>query len=207
VDRRLPEPALLGADLQGGAAWRKRLMDDLGDQGDVTALIDRRSDAELAALMENLGGNCVATLAEAFAAVDHDRPTCFLAYTIKGWGTPSPATRTTTAGLMTKAQMAEWQQAHGRARRAGMGALRRGSKDVDACGLPRKVPFFARRAAALRTRAAAGAGSRRRADREISTQPGFGKILDELARGDSRWPSASSRPRPTSPVTTNLGPG
>jgi pyruvate dehydrogenase E1 component len=45
----------------GGAVWRKRLMDDLGDQGDVTALIDRRSDAELAALMENLGGNCVET--------------------------------------------------------------------------------------------------------------------------------------------------
>jgi pyruvate dehydrogenase E1 component len=29
----------------GGAVWRTRLMDDLGDQGDVTALIDRRSDA------------------------------------------------------------------------------------------------------------------------------------------------------------------
>jgi pyruvate dehydrogenase E1 component len=27
----------------GGAVWRKRLMDDLGDQGDVTALIDRRA--------------------------------------------------------------------------------------------------------------------------------------------------------------------
>nr|MEC9418198.1 1-deoxy-D-xylulose-5-phosphate synthase N-terminal domain-containing protein [Pseudomonadota bacterium] len=40
----------------GGAVWRKRLMDDLGDQGDVTALIDRRSDDELADLMENLGG-------------------------------------------------------------------------------------------------------------------------------------------------------
>jgi pyruvate dehydrogenase complex dehydrogenase (E1) component len=52
----------------GGAVWRKRLMDDLGDQGDVTALIERRSDDELAALMENLGGNCVETMAEAFAA-------------------------------------------------------------------------------------------------------------------------------------------
>ena len=27
----------------GGAVWRKRLMDDLGDQGDVTALIEARS--------------------------------------------------------------------------------------------------------------------------------------------------------------------
>ena len=42
---------------QGGAAWRKRLLDELGDQGDVTALIERRSDDELAALMGNLGGH------------------------------------------------------------------------------------------------------------------------------------------------------
>ncbi|MEP5024741.1 MAG: 1-deoxy-D-xylulose-5-phosphate synthase N-terminal domain-containing protein, partial [Anderseniella sp.] len=54
----------------GGSVWRKRLMDDLGDQGDVTALIDARSDDELAELMENLGGNCVATMAEAFEAID-----------------------------------------------------------------------------------------------------------------------------------------
>jgi pyruvate dehydrogenase E1 component len=93
----------------GGAVWRKRLMDDLGDQGDVTALIDRRTDAELAALMENLGGNCVQTMAEAFAAIDHDRPTCFLAYTIKGWGTPIAGHKDNHGGLMTKAQMAEWQ--------------------------------------------------------------------------------------------------
>ncbi len=53
----------------GGAEWRKRLMDDLGDQGDVTALIEARSDAELAALMENLGGNCVETMAQQFAAI------------------------------------------------------------------------------------------------------------------------------------------
>ena len=28
----------------GGAVWRQRLMEDLGDQGDVSALIDRHSD-------------------------------------------------------------------------------------------------------------------------------------------------------------------
>jgi pyruvate dehydrogenase E1 component len=29
----------------GGAVWRKHLMDDLGDQGDVTALIERAPTA------------------------------------------------------------------------------------------------------------------------------------------------------------------
>ncbi|MFU8836639.1 MAG: transketolase, partial [Roseovarius sp.] len=36
---------------QGGAAWRKRLMDDLGDQGPLSALIESRSDEELGRLM------------------------------------------------------------------------------------------------------------------------------------------------------------
>ncbi|MBE0694889.1 MAG: transketolase, partial [Aquamicrobium sp.] len=42
---------------QGGAAWRKRLMDDIGDQGEVSRLIEARSDAELAELMANLAGH------------------------------------------------------------------------------------------------------------------------------------------------------
>src|SRR6266540_1377296 len=31
---------------QGGAAWRRRLLDEIGDQGDVTRLIEARSDDE-----------------------------------------------------------------------------------------------------------------------------------------------------------------
>jgi pyruvate dehydrogenase E1 component len=51
---------------QGGAAWRRRLHDDLGDQGPVSRLIERRSDAEIAALMSNLGGHDLPALLEAF---------------------------------------------------------------------------------------------------------------------------------------------
>src|SRR5712675_1877433 len=67
---------------QGGAAWRKRLLDELGDQGDVTKLIDKRSDDELARLMGNLGGHDLPAVIEAFGKIDHDRPTCFICYTI-----------------------------------------------------------------------------------------------------------------------------
>ncbi len=94
---------------QGGAVWRKRLMDDLGDQGDTTALIDGLSDDQLSELMENLGGNCVETMTKAFAAIDHDKPTCFLAYTIKGWGTPLAGHKDNHSGLMNVDQMAAWQ--------------------------------------------------------------------------------------------------
>src|SRR5687767_10953833 len=55
---------------QGGAAWRKRLLDDLGDQGPVTRLVEGRSDDELARLMSNLGGHDLPSLLQAFEAVD-----------------------------------------------------------------------------------------------------------------------------------------
>jgi pyruvate dehydrogenase E1 component len=83
---------------QGGAAFRKHLRDDIGDQGPVSQLIDRRSDEELLALMSNLGGHDMASMLEAFEAIDHDRPVCFIAYTIKGVGLPFQATRTTMRG-------------------------------------------------------------------------------------------------------------
>ena len=73
---------------QGGAVWRQRLLDDIGDQGAVSDLIGRRSDLELAALMENLGGNCVATLSRAFSEVGDDKPTCFPRLYDKGLGDP-----------------------------------------------------------------------------------------------------------------------
>ncbi|MBD9539128.1 transketolase [Ensifer sp. ENS04] len=189
----------------GGAVWRKRLADDLGDQGDVSALIDRRSDAELSALMENLGGNCVETMAETFAAIDHDRPTCFLAYTIKGWSTPIAGHKDNHGGLMTTTQFAEWQ-AH-----MGVG---RGEEWEPFAGVADRqalqaflaaVPFFAE-------------GIRRRAEhrlevppiafetqREVSTQMAFGKILDDLAKGKSDLAERILTTSPDVTGTTSLG--
>ena len=90
---------------QGGSAWRKRLDDDIGDQGPVTRLIEARSDDELARLMTNLAGHDLPALIEAFGAVDHDRPTCFICYTIKGFGLPFAGHKDNHAGLMTVKQM------------------------------------------------------------------------------------------------------
>ena len=36
--------------------------------------------------MTNLGGHDLATILEAFESIDHDRPVCFIAYTVKGYG-------------------------------------------------------------------------------------------------------------------------
>jgi len=190
----------------GGAVWRKRLMDDLGDQGDVSALIERRSDEELAALMENLGGNCVETMADVFASIHHDRPVCFLAYTIKGWGTPIAGHKDNHGGLMNKAQMSAWQKHMG---------VREGEEwekfatVQDPAALQAfldRAPFFAK-------------GRRRYSDaildvppieisteREISTQMAFGKILDDLSKGDSALAARIVTTSPDVTGTTNLGP-
>jgi pyruvate dehydrogenase E1 component len=82
----------------GGAVWRKRLMDDLGDQGDVTALIERRSDDELADLMENLGGNCVTTMADVSTASTTTGRPAFSPIRSRDGARRLPATRTITAG-------------------------------------------------------------------------------------------------------------
>src|SRR5262252_9080066 len=86
---------------RGGAAWRKRLLDEIGDQVEVTRLIEQRSDEELARLMTNLAGHDLPSLLDAFAAADYERPTCFICYTIKGYGLPFAGHKDNHAGLMT----------------------------------------------------------------------------------------------------------
>jgi pyruvate dehydrogenase E1 component len=190
----------------GGAVWRQRLMDDLGDQGEVTALIERRSDRELADLMENLGGNCVATMAETFASIDHDRPTCFLAYTIKGWGTPIAGHKDNHGGLMTKAQMAEWQTHMGIPEGQEWDRFA-GVEDVDSLrAFLDGVPFFAKGARRYGDARLAVPEVAAVTDREISTQMAFGKMLDGLARGDSALAARILTTSPDVTGTTGLGP-
>ncbi|MEW2913959.1 transketolase [Leisingera sp. JC11] len=190
----------------GGAVWRQHLMDDLGDQGDVSALIEKRSDDELAQLMENLGGNCVETMADTFAAIDHDRPVCFLAYTVKGWGTPIAGHKDNHGGLMTKAQMAEWQAHMGVAAGEEWEPFATVTDPAALQDFLRQVPFFAE-------------GPRRHFDaplpvpaiaidssREISTQMAFGKILDDLSKGGSELAARILTTSPDVTGTTGLGP-
>ncbi|EAR51174.1 transketolase, putative [Oceanicola granulosus HTCC2516] len=190
---------------RGGAVWRARLMEELGDQGDVTALIERRSDAELAALMENLGGNCVETMAETFAAIDHDRPTCFLAYTIKGWGTPIAGHKDNHGGLMTKAQMAEWQAHMGVPEGAEWEPLAAVEDRPALEAFLATVPFFAEGPRRHADAGLAVPGIAAPTEREISTQAAFGKILDALARGDSPLAARIMTTSPDVTGTTGLG--
>ncbi|MBX9645311.1 pyruvate dehydrogenase E1 component [Roseovarius sp. MBR-51] len=203
---RCPNQQYAALTFMGGAVWRKRLMEDLGDQGDVSALIDRRDDAGLAALMENLGGNCVQTMAEAFDAVTHDRPTCFLAYTIKGWGTPIAGHKDNHGGLMNPTQFASWQRHMGVPQGQEWEPMATVQDPTALRSFLSRVPFFAN-------------GSRRYHDdriavpkiivdtgREISTQAAFGKILDDLSKSSSALAARIVTTSPDVTGTTSLGP-
>ncbi|SEN45710.1 pyruvate dehydrogenase E1 component [Gemmobacter aquatilis] len=201
-----PNAEYAALTFMGGAVWRKRLLDDLGDQGDVTALIDRRDDEALAALMENLGGNCVATMAETFAAIDHDRPTCFLAYTIKGWGTPIAGHKDNHGGLMNKSQMAAWQAHMGVPAGQEWEPMATVQDPAALQAFLAQVPFFAKGPRRFGDARLAVPAISLSAEREISTQMAFGKILDDLSKGDSDLAARIVTTSPDVTGTTNLGP-
>jgi pyruvate dehydrogenase E1 component len=191
---------------QGGAAWRKRLMDDLGDQGDVTALLSKRSDEELDALMNNLGGQCLETLSEAFDSITDDRPTVFLAYTIKGWGTPLAGHKDNHAGLMNPAQMADFQARMGVPQGEEWDTLATVSDPASLQAFLGKVPFFAAGPRRYTAPEVQSPGPIFLDDRVLSTQAGFGKILDALAKSDSPIADRILTTSPDVTVSTNLGP-
>ena len=193
---------------QGGAAWRKRLMDDLGDQGPVSRLIEKRSDAELARLMGNLGGHDLPSILDAFRqAREHDRPVCFIAYTIKGFGLPLAGHKDNHAGLMTPSQVAalresmrigegrEWEPFEGlnipeSELRGFLSALPFVQKGTRRYGAPTiKVPeqlTFA-------------------AQPSMSTQQGFGLLMHEIGKSDNELASRIVTTSPDVTVSTNLG--
>ncbi|MGI9492266.1 MAG: transketolase [Geminicoccaceae bacterium] len=191
---------------QGGAAWRARLMDEIGDQGPVTALLEKRSDAELSALMANLGGHCVETLVEAFDRIDHDRPTAILAYTIKGWGTPLAGHKDNHAGLMTPEQMAEFQDAMGIAKGEEWAPFAGVDEPEELERFLEDVPFYQKGTRRFAANKVETPGAVLLEDREQSTQTGFGKILDQLARSDHPLADRIVTTSPDVTVSTNLGP-
>jgi len=203
-----PNPLYSALVFAGGAAWRKRLTDEIGDQGDVTRLIEKRSDDELAALMNNLGGQDLPSLRESFKSIKDDRPTCFICYTIKGFGLPMAGHKDNHAGLMTPAQMQTFQQAM---------RVRPGHEWDKFEGLSTPadtlqtfldhVPFAAKGNRRLKTSAVDVPEDLPVAiQASMSTQTGFGAILNEIGRSNAEFANRVVTTSPDVTVSTNLGP-
>ena len=191
---------------RGGAAWRTRLSDEIGDQGDLSALLARRSDAELAELMGNLGGHCAQSLLEQFEAAGSEKPTVFIAYTVKGWGTPLAGHKDNHAGQMTEAQIEQLRVAHS-IRQGQEWELFEGLEDPkglsDFIGA---VPFNTKASRRLTSPAVATIGPQFVGTGPTSTQAAFGRILDAIAKTDSDLARRIITTSPDVTVSTNLGP-
>ena len=192
---------------KGGEGWRKHLEGDLGHLAGIRAFLAAHDDASLNRVMTNLAGHDMETVLDAFHAVEDDLPTCFIAYTIKGFGLPFAGHKDNHAGLMNEAQMAGFQRAMGVPE--GREWDRFAGLELPAATLESflaEVPF-----AAWRDRRIAAAAvpvpdalPLPQAPR-MSTQEGFGRILNDLAGGDSELAARIVTCSPDVTVSTNLG--
>jgi pyruvate dehydrogenase E1 component len=213
-----PNSLYASLTFQGGEAWRAALLADMGRDSTLRAIIDPLTDAELARLMTNLGGHDIEAVLDALTEAEAagDRPTCFIAYTIKGMGLPFAGHKDNHSGLMTAEQMAAF--------RAEMGV--RPGHEWDAFeGLARPeavlrdfiagTPFAQPLTASGRVYPSAAQAVPesvplpKLAGRKLSTQAGFGEILGEIGRAEGPWQEVARRVVTSSPdvtVSTSLGP-
>ncbi len=203
-----PNSTYSALTFKGGQAWRERLEKEIGDRPGILDILSRRDDAALALMMTNLAGHCLETLTDAFdEAAKSSTPTCFIAYTIKGYGLPLAGHQDNHAGLMTPEQMQAFQAAIG---------VPKGAEWAPWAGVEAK-------AAALQDYIAATpfVGRKPRIDRALdirsaldfetppaataSTQEGFGRILAEVARSDGPLKERIVTSSPDVTISTNLG--
>ena len=194
---------------KGGEAWRSQVMRDIGHMPGIRALLERYDDAGLHALMTNLAGQDMGAVLDGMRSVTDNRPTCFIAYTIKGNNLPFAGHKDNHAGIMNAAQMAEFR------RRMGIDEGREweafaGMEDRAAVlqAFIADAPFLADGGAHRRFDAPkipvpaqlnAPTGER------MSTQEGFGRILTDIARAEGPLAERIVTTSPDVTVSTNLG--
>lgn len=192
---------------QGGAAWRSRLLADLGDSGPAALLISRFDDDALATLMTNLGGHCLQTLIDAFDSATNDQPTLFIAYTIKGFGLPLAGHKDNHSGMMNTGQIERLRSELGIAQGdewkpwAGLGdnVAARMETFVSSSALGRKAKEHEATMVPVPERFPVPEGS------EQSTQAAFGRVMLDLAKSGEPIAEHLVTTAPDVTQTTNLG--
>ncbi len=192
---------------KGGAGWRARLKRDLGGTAGIAELLDEHDDRELHALMTNLAGHDLESVLDAFHRAGTEAPTCFIAYTVKGYGLPFAGHKDNHAGLMSPEQLAVLRSEH---------RVEDGQEwdpfaglDIDPDELRRflaRVPFAAQ---AERRHESPRIPVPERLPippgRRLSTQEGFGRLLNQLAGSTEPFVDRIVTASPDVTISTNLG--
>ena len=189
-------------------AWRTPLKKDLRGVHGIKSILEDHDDERLHTLMTNLAGHDMEAVLEAFHSVADDTPQCFIAYTIKGHGTPLAGHRDNHAGLMNLEQMdifrnkmqipegTEWsaydnlliepKTAKNFCLQAPFNNRPSQENEPPKITIPDNLPLSFRSS--------------------TSTQASFGNILHELSRGNTDLASRIVTTSPDVSVSTNLGP-
>ena len=192
---------------KGGPGWREHLQRARKRYPGVRRVLEQFDDTKLHELMMNLAGHDMETLLDAFHGIQDDQPTCFIAYTIKGFGLPFAGHKDNHAGLMSLEQMETFKRTMG---------IPEGEEWSRFTGLNLPADAFERFLAAVPF--AKEQNRTFEADpisvpsvplptggEQMSTQQGFGRILSDLAaeRGELADRIVTTSPDVT--VSTNLG--
>src|SRR5690242_12428368 len=198
---------------EGGAGFRRELeaspQTNYGRDLGIQRVLASHDDAALHRLMTNLGGHDMTAVVEAFdEAAKTDRPTCFVAYTVKGWGLPFAGHKDNHAGLMNEAQMEAFRASQGIAPGAewepfaGMepAAAGRLHQVIERAPFRRRLTETVKPAPALAMpRLSVPAGE------TMSTQEGFGRLMLDLAKAGGPLAERVVTTSPDVTVSTNLG--
>lgn len=203
-----PNSLYAALTFKGGAAWREHLKRDLKGVAGIKAVLDEHDDRSLHTLLTNLAGNDLEASLEAFHGVTDDIPTCFIGYTVKGFGLPFAGHKDNHAGLMNVEQMdafraslniepgEEWDRFSG--------------LEVDVVSLENflaEVPFAQQYPRRFETpRVAIPPRLEVQLRPRMSTQDGFGRILNEIAQSEGDLAARIVTTSPDVTVSTNLGP-
>ncbi|NIJ37481.1 pyruvate dehydrogenase E1 component [Sphingopyxis panaciterrae] len=202
-----PNAEFAALTYQGGAAWRTRLMTDIGGKSHVQKLLESYDDDALAKLMTNLGGHCIESLIEAFDGAQDDTPTLFIAYTVKGHGLPLAGHKDNHSGMMNPAQMEGFRKGLGIAegqeweKWGGLGdnLAARLQALVDNSPIARKPGEGQAGTVPVPARFPVPEGM------EQSTQAAFGRVLLDLAKSGEPLADRIVTTAPDVTQTTNLG--
>jgi pyruvate dehydrogenase E1 component len=168
---RLPAGAVRKALVADGEGRTDRALDKL---------LGKVADAEVAALIADLGGHDLRMILEAFddAGRERGRPSVILAHTIKGWGLPLAGDPLNHTALLTHAQMDELRASLGIAPGAEWDGFAPGSEE-DAL-IRRLPPLFTPPRPAAPPEVPSELGETYTGG--SSTQEAFGRVLGALAR-------------------------
>ena len=195
---------------QGAQAWRERFHKDFKNNPKTSLLINALSDDELEELMGNLGGHDLPSLSQAFEqAKTHDRPTLFICYTIKGHNLPLAGHKDNHAGLMTPTQMETFRQRMNVATGNEWEKWEGTKTDPKILqSLVKSTAFFAqghRNLTAPKIDIPDSLPMPETRGKMISTQMGFGHIINDIGKEDSELAAHIVTTSPDVTVSTNLG--